>query len=228
MTDSHTRAVDCALFDLDGTLIDTLGLIRTSLAYATETVLGEALPDDVLMHNVGIPLAQQMKEFSPHHADELLRVYREHNTKVHDALIKEYPGVQLALEEAAAAGLRMGVVTSKLHESAMRGLERFSLDRFFEVVIGSDDVELHKPDPFPLLRAAELLGVGPAQCAYVGDSPHDMTAARAAGMVAICATWGVSSYERLKEAGAQYAAHSLPEAVSILTGHAEGFRVETG
>jgi pyrophosphatase PpaX len=105
------------------------------------------------------------------------------------------------------------------------GLERFSLDRFFEVVVGSDDVEKHKPDPFPLLHAARQLGVEPERCAYVGDSPHDMTAALAAGMLAVCATWGVSSLDRLEKAGAQYVAYSMTEAVSILTGHAEGFRV---
>ncbi len=217
------RLADAVLFDLDGTLIDTLGLIRESMRYATATVLGAPLPDDVLMRNVGVPLAVQMREFSEEHADELLAVYREHNDRVHDLLVREYPGVELALDELVEAGLRLGVVTSKLHRVAERGLDRFSLGRFFEVLVGSDDVDIHKPEPFPLLYAAEQMGVDPRRCAYVGDSPHDMAAARAAGMVAIAATWGVSSPERLRAAEAQYEAHSMAEVVAILTGHEEGF-----
>lgn len=214
------------LFDLDGTLLDTLGLIRESMRFATAAVLGEPLPDDVLMRNVGVPLAVQMREFSEEKADDLLRTYREHNDRVHDALVREYPGVEQALEWVVASGLKTGVVTSKLRSGAMRGLERFSLDRFFDVVIGADDVDRHKPDPYPLLHAAQVMGLDPRACAYVGDSPHDMTAARGAGMVAISATWGVSSLERLEEAGAQYHAHSMQDVVSILSGHSDGFAVE--
>lgn len=219
------HAIEVVLFDLDGTLVNTLELILESMRYTTNEVLGAPLPDDVLMHNVGVPLAVQMREFSPEHAEELLAVYRRHNDRVHDALIREYPGVDSALQQLSAAGYRMGVVTSKLHRGAQRGLDRFSLGRFFEVLVGSDDVELHKPDPFPLLHAAGLMGGEPGHCVYVGDSPHDMAAARAAGMVAIAATWGVSSRERLADAGAQYATHSMAEVAAVLCGHEAGFVV---
>jgi pyrophosphatase PpaX len=218
-------ALDCVLFDLDGTLIDTLDLIRASMRHATHTVLGAPLPDEVLMRNVGVPLAAQMREFSPQRADELLAAYRAHNDRVHDSMVREYPGVDRALEEIAAMGLRMGVVTSKLHHVARRGLDRFSLMRFFEVLVGSDDVKVHKPDPHPLLHAAELMGLSPSRCAYVGDSPHDMTAACGAGMVAIAATWGVSASDRLREAGAQYETHAMSEVVAVLAGHSAGFEV---
>lgn len=217
--------IQAVLFDLDGTLIDTLDLIKASMRFATNAVLGAPLPDEVLMHNVGIPLAQQMREFSEEHAAELLAVYREHNARVHDALVKEYPGVELALEELSARGLPLAIVTSKLRSVAMLGLERFSLDRFFEVIIGSDDVDIHKPEPYPLLKAAELLSVDPARCAYVGDSPHDMTAARAAGMTAVAALWGVASRERLAQSGAQFAAHSMTEVAALLGGHSAGFAI---
>ncbi len=73
---SDVRAV---LFDLDGTLLDTIGLILASFRHATMAVLGEALPDDVLLKNVGIPLAVQMREFDELRAEELLEVYRAHN-----------------------------------------------------------------------------------------------------------------------------------------------------
>lgn len=211
-------ALECVLFDLDGTLVDTLELILASMRHATHTVLGAALADDVLMHNVGVPLAVQMREFSEEHAQELLTVYREHNAIVHDDLVKDYPGVEGGLSALKAAGLRMGVVTSKLRSVALRGLERFALADYFEVLIGSDDVDIHKPDPFPLLHAATVMGVDPVRCAYVGDSPHDMAAASAAGMLAVGATWGVADAGRLKDAGADVLVHSMDQAVELLTG----------
>lgn len=223
--DARIGQLQCLLFDLDGTLIDTLDLIRESMRYATSTVLGAPLPDDVLMHNVGVPLAVQMREFSEPHADELLRAYREHNDRVHDLLVREYPGVEAALETLSGAGLRMGVVTSKLHRVARKGLDRFTLMRFFEILVGSDDVEIHKPHPFPLLRAASAMGVEPTRCAYVGDSPHDMEAASSAGMMAIAATWGVASRDRLVAAGAQVEAASMSDIVAIVSGHHGGFVV---
>lgn len=210
-------AVQCVLFDLDGTLIDTLELIRTSMRHTTAQVLGAALPDDVLMHNVGIPLAAQMREFSVEHADELLRVYRAHNDLVHDELVRDFPGVEIGLQKLSAAGLRLGVVTSKLRSVAQRGLDRFGLGRYFEVLVGSDDVTIHKPEPFPLLHAAGIMGVDPSACAYVGDSPHDMAAARSAGMHAIGAAWGVATLERLRAAGAEYEADSMSDVVALLT-----------
>lgn len=220
---ARLAAVEVVLFDLDGTLIDTLDLIRESMRYTTQTVLGEALPDDVLMHNVGVPLIVQMREFDEVRADEMLKVYREHNWRVHDALVKEYPGVEPALQALIGRGLRLGVVTSKARSVAERGLERFDLGPFFDLIVSYDDVPVHKPDPFPLAFAAEQLGVATDRCAYVGDSPHDMSAASAAGCVAIAATWGVSSRERLVVAGAEYEVASMEDVVLLFGGRGSAY-----
>lgn len=217
-------AVEVVLFDLDGTLIDTLDLIRESMRYTTATVLGEALPDEVLMHNVGVPLIVQMREFDEARADEMLRVYREHNWRVHDALVKEYPGVEPALQALVGAGYRLGIVTSKARAVAQRGLERFDLAPFFDVIVSYDDVPVHKPEPYPLTHAADALGVSALQCAYVGDSPHDMAAAAAAGCVAVAALWGVSERERLLAAGAEYEAGCMGDVVSLFTRGPSGYR----
>lgn len=217
--------VESVLFDLDGTLIDTIELIRESMRYATSTVLGEALPDDVLMRNVGIPLIKQMREFSPEQADELLLTYREHNHRVHDVMVKEYPGVEAALEHFVARGMRLGIVTSKSRPVAMMGLERFSLGRFFEVIVAADDVEIHKPDPHPLYYAAEQLEVEIDRCVYVGDSPHDMAASVAAGSISIAALWGGFTRERVLEPGPEYEARSIDDVVAILGGRESAYRV---
>ena len=214
--DPRLAELEAVLFDLDGTLIDSIELILASFRHATETVLGEALPDEAMLSGVGMPLARQMREFSEEHADELLRVYREHNGRMHDSLVRAYPEVPETLVWLASRGYRMGVVTSKMNAMARRGLAVFDLARFFDVVVGSDDVTVHKPDPHPLLVAAAELVVAIERCAYVGDSVHDMAAARAAGCVAIGATWGVSTREALVEAGAEYVIEGMGELKGLL------------
>ncbi len=210
-------STEAVLFDLDGTLVDTVALILSSMRHATHEVLGQALPDEVLMHNVGVPLAVQMSEFSEEHVDDLLRVYRAHNAVVHDQLIAEYPGVEEALVELVGR-YRLGVVTSKSRALAMRALERFQLDRFFEVVVACEDVERHKPDPYPVLYAAGLLGIPAERCAYVGDSPHDVSAALGAGALAVGALWGVSDRERVMRPGPDCVVADMSEVVQLFVG----------
>ncbi|MDY0087670.1 MAG: HAD-IA family hydrolase [Coriobacteriia bacterium] len=214
------------LFDLDGTLIDTVALILSSFRYATTEVLGAPLSDEVLMRGVGIPLATQMREFAPDHADELLRVYREHNASIHDDMVAEYPGTRETLQMLAGAGFPMGVVTSKGAPMAHRGLDAFALREFFEVVVTSDDVERHKPDPYPLDYAAGLMGLPTAEMLYLGDSPHDMTAAIAAGAISVAALWGAFPSAAVLHPGPEYALNSITELPLLLNGDSERLRVQ--
>jgi pyrophosphatase PpaX len=218
MTGSDTRlgTVEVVLFDLDGTLIDTIDLILASMRHATEAVLGEALPDHVLLHNVGVPLRVQMREFDEDRAEELLSVYREHNAEVHDELVEEYPGTADGLSALLDAGYRLGIVTSKSRPVAERGLEAFGLGRYFECLVAYEDTEIHKPEPEPLLEAARRFGVDIGKCAYVGDSPHDMNAAIASGAVPIAALWGPFS-ERVLAPGPALALNNLSELAGALS-----------
>lgn len=212
----NTRPIEVVLFDLDGTLVDTAALILASFRYATQKVLGYSPPDEQLTDMVGIPLDYQMRVISPKHADELVRVYREHNSIVHDELIKYFPGTREALDTLQAEGMRMAVVTSKRREVAARGLSRFNLSDYFELVIGSNDTDKHKPDPEPLLLAAERMSVSADQTIYLGDSPYDMEAARAAGSIAVAALWGMFSRERLRAADAQMELTQIEELPNLV------------
>jgi len=208
-------AVEVVLFDLDGTLIDTIDMILASMRHATADILGEALPDEVLLHNVGVPLRAQMTEFSPEHAEELLVSYRAHNAIVHDELVAEFPGTDTGLKALVDAGYRLAIVTSKSRPVAMRGLSCFGLEDYFEEIVAYEDTEIHKPEPEPLLEAARRLGVPIDCCAYVGDSPHDMNAAIAAGAVPVAALWGPFR-SRVTEPGPAAAIESLTELAGIL------------
>jgi len=202
-------------FDLDGTLLDTEGLILTCMRHATSTVLGYVPPDDLLRDMIGIPLIKQMRRLDEERAEELVRVYRAHNESVHDDLIKGFPHMESTLVALKNAGYRLAVVTSKMTLQAIRGLRFFGLDGHFEFVQGSDATERHKPEPDPLLFAAKTMELAPEQCAYIGDSPYDMQSARAANMLAVAALWGMFPRERLIQAGAQKEAAHIEDLITL-------------
>jgi len=214
------KCIRAVLFDLDGTLVDTVELIRVSFRRATEAVLGEAMPDELTMANVGQPLHTQFEELVPGRADELVRVYREFNQALHDELIRDYPGTPAILRDIAESGLPMGVVTSKGTEGARRDLAHFGLTDFFEVVISADDVPIHKPDPYPLRFAAAALGVPLEYCVYVGDSPHDMSAAISGNAIAVAALWGAFAENDVLAPGPPFALRDIGELPGLLFGDA--------
>jgi pyrophosphatase PpaX len=217
--------IQAILFDLDGTLIDTIELIRISFRHATKTVLGHELPDEVTMRNVGQPLIEQFRDMAPEHAEELLAVYREYNHRRHDELAREYPGTLETLEKVRRKGLPMGIVTSKGTVAATMGVDRFGLREYMDVIVTADDVERHKPDPYPVRFAASQLGADIGYCMYVGDSPHDMQSAVAAGAISVAALWGAFPAEEVLVCGTQFALESINELTRLLDGDVERFRV---
>ena len=187
---TQTQAV---LFDLDGTLVDTYDLILASQRYATRKVLGRVISDERLMATVGTPLEDQMRDYAddPAVVSELCAVYREHNARVHDELIKCFDGIVDALACLRDAGMRLGVVTSKRADVARRACDLYGITGFMGCLVGGTDTPRHKPEPDPVLKGCELLGVDPAMCIYVGDSPFDIRAGNAAGCKTLAVTWGM-------------------------------------
>ncbi|MGG5258212.1 HAD family hydrolase [Phycicoccus avicenniae] len=178
------------LFDLDGTLADTIPLIVASYQHAFRTVLGEEVDDARARAWIGRPLLEALLEESPEHGHALDSTYREWNLANTAALIRRYDGVPELLEALAAAGVRTAVVTSKRQETARLALEGVGIDHLVTVAAGLEDTDRHKPSPDPLLRGATVLGVAPETCVYVGDATVDVQAAKAAGMAAVAVTWG--------------------------------------
>jgi pyrophosphatase PpaX len=178
------------LFDLDGTVIDSGGIILASMRHATREVLGREYADEELMRAVGGPgLEAQMEAFDPARVDELVTVYRAHNEPLHEELLC-CAGMEDALERLYAEGRRLAVVTAKRRSTVELAFAHVPLGHLFEVIVGGDETERHKPDPEPLLLAAERLGASPGEAVYIGDSPFDVRAAKAAGMASVAVTWG--------------------------------------
>jgi pyrophosphatase PpaX len=190
------------LLDLDGTVIDSVALIRESHRHAVRTVLGEDWDDARLVRNVGRPLREQMAAFSPERSEELYQVYREWNHANTAALLLPYEGVRETLLELRAAGRRLGIVTSKSRDAVDLAWDVLPWCRgLFDVEITSDDTEFHKPRPEPVLAALERLGAGIEGACYVGDAPFDIEAGNAAGVTTIAVTWGFFPLSDLAAAG---------------------------
>jgi len=148
----------------------------------------------------GPGLVAQMRDLDPNKVDELVEAYRAHNEPLHDELEAFWEIVEV-LPRLRAEGRRLGIVTAKRRATVRLAFDRLpGLEGNFEVVVTAEDTQRHKPDPAPLLHAASKLGAPPSDCAYVGDSPFDVRAAKAAGMHAIAVTWGgIHTRGRLEE-----------------------------
>lgn len=181
------------LFDLDGTLVDTVPLIVAGFQYTTRLHFGYAVAPEAVTPTIGRPLQEAFEEMHPGHGELLTANYRQFNVANHDALILEVPGVDATLTALQARGLPLAVVTSKRLYAAEMSLRRLDLSRYFVTVVTLDDVVKPKPAPDPLLVGAERLGLQPAECIYVGDAIHDIIAARAAAMPVVAVTWGAGT-----------------------------------
>jgi pyrophosphatase PpaX len=178
------------LFDLDGTLIDSGPIILASMQHATRTVLGREIAYEELAATVGGQgLVSQMQALDPDRVDELIEAYRLHNDPLHDTL-EAFDEVVALLPHLRAEGRKLGIVTAKRHRTVALAVDRFPELEGFDVVIGHEDTERHKPEPDPVLAALDRLDATPAEAAYVGDSPFDVRAAKAAGAFAVAVGWG--------------------------------------
>ena len=134
---------------------------------------------------------------SAEHAQELYDVYREYNHRRHDELIRGYEGVAEVLDGLRAAGRRLGIVTSKSADTTQMAFRAVGLREHFEVVVTASDTTEHKPSPVPLRLCLERFGAPAEGALYVGDSPVDIEAGRAAGMATAAVAWGVFGREAL-------------------------------
>jgi pyrophosphatase PpaX len=205
------------LFDLDGTLIDSGGMILASFRHATRAVLAREVPDAELLAHVGsTQLHEQMEQIDAERAGELVRAYREHNTPLHAGL-QACSGVLAVLERLEAQGRRLGIVTAKRQATVRLAFDVCPLERFFSTVVAAEDTARHKPHPDPVLLALERLGARPEDAAYVGDAPFDVESAKSAGVYAVAVGWGgIHQHERIRAASPDAFVETAEELLGVL------------
>jgi pyrophosphatase PpaX len=206
------------LFDLDGTLIDSIRLILDSYHHTLTEHNLPARTDADWLKGVGTPLSVQFSEWRefPEILQALIATYREYNLKHHDSMVTVYPGVLEAVREIKAAGIQTGLVTSKNRLGALRGLKLVGLEALMDVLVCADEVTNPKPHPEPVEKAVALLGADPPSTVYVGDSVHDMHSGRAAGVKTAAALWGPFGRDHLESASPDYWLESPRDLVALL------------
>ena len=206
------------LFDLDGTLIDSIELILNSARHAFAGWPGRVPDDAEWLSGVGIPLVTMFRRYARSEAevDALIAKYREYQLANHDRLTRCYDQVVETVDFIRAAGHPCAIVTSKTGWLARRGLEHVGLARHFDVIVGCDSCERHKPDPAPVHLAVDQLGYTAAEAVFVGDSVYDIMAGNAAGVTTIAALWGPFSREDLVAAKPAYYLDRIADLPTLL------------
>ncbi len=202
----RTTPLRAVLFDLDGTLFDSIALLLASMRYAFEEFDGAKPVEAEWIAGIGTPLITQLGDFA-RSPDELLTLrdrYRTFQQEHHFQLARIFPGALEALQSLKASGLAMALVTSKGNALAQEALDFTGMTPFIPVLVGADSCTRHKPHPEPVLLALSLLGVAASDAVFVGDSPHDVNSGNAAGVITVAATWGAFTRAQLEVANPSY------------------------
>jgi pyrophosphatase PpaX len=206
------------LFDLDGTLIDSVDLIIDSYHHTFRRHGLAMTSREELIEGIGTPLVAVFGRMTEKRSeiDAWIATYREFNLAHHDTRIRAFPGVVDMVRQIHGSGRTLGVVTSKNNAGARRGLRLIGLEEMMSVVVGADDVTRHKPDPEPVQRALASLGVPAERAVFIGDSHHDIASGKAAGVQTIAVSWGPISRERLALAEPDYLCGNVEEVLTAL------------
>lgn len=204
-----------AIFDLDGTLVDSLDDLHASVNHALRTVGLPARSRAEVRGYVGEgarTLLERAVGASTHLVDPALAAWRAHYEAHCLDRTRPYPGIAAML---AGARCPLAVLTNKPGALARRILDGLGLLPGFAVVIGGDEAP-RKPDPAGLLGILARVGASPGEAVLVGDSRHDVATARAAGVRMIAVTWGLGTREELAEAGAATLVDDAAELAPLL------------
>jgi phosphoglycolate phosphatase len=195
------------IFDLDGTLVDSLPGIAASL---NRTLSAHGLPghsDAMVRSFVGdglrnLILRAAPKGSEPALIESMLGLYRKDYDLSWDSGTAVYPGIHHMLDELRQSGFAMSVLSNKVHEFTVEMVRSIFPAIHFTAVLGQREGIPHKPHPAGALQVADMLGTAPENCVVIGDSTMDVQTAANAGMRSIAVSWGYHDRDRLLAAGA--------------------------
>jgi len=207
-------------FDLDGTLVDSRAAILGAYQHVFRSVAHAPFPfdgDSDLGQLLAMRPVEVFAQALGSREDECVAAYHEHYRDCSGYAVKAYEGAKALLEALVDKGHRIGIVTNKASDRAILDLARTGVVdvAILCTLVGSEHTVKRKPHPAPLLLALERCGAIAARSVYVGDGPHDMSAARAAGMAGVGASYGYYGADALREAGAQALIGSPMELVTL-------------
>lgn len=223
LTHPALRGIRLVAFDLDGTLIDSVPDLARAIDCMLEqeglTALGEARVRDFVGNGSRVLVERALAAHGVA-GDDLARVEQAHQSFLaHYAAdpssrTRLYPGVRECLEGLRQAGIALVLITNKPEAFIEPLLSHFALSEHFALALGGDSLPTRKPDPAPLLLAAERLGALPRQALMVGDSRHDIAAGRAAGFRTLAVPYGYNHGEPITRSHPDHVVESLAELVA--------------
>ena len=179
------------VFDVDGTLIDSGMADLRGLQDTLEQLTGVVTPIEELRFSQGIPGITTLQLLGIEDPEGVQKLWIQNIVK-YSGNITLFPEMQEALEALDARGVKLGVVTSRIHEEFDQDFPRYGVAHLFGPMICADDTPGHKPEPDPLLRYMELTGSRPEEVLYVGDTINDSLCAQRSGADFALALWGAN------------------------------------
>lgn len=194
------KKIDTVLFDFDGTIMDTNNVIIMSWQHTFRTLKNREEEVSRITATFGEPLETTMRNFFPDEPlEEAVEIYRSYQKTNFRGLITLFPGMKELIIELKNREYKVGLVTSRLHSTAMEGLEKFQLKECFDAIVTPEDTDKHKPDPAPVNVALEKLGSKPENSVMVGDTIFDILCARNAGVKSVLVSWSLALEGKTKE-----------------------------
>lgn len=194
------RNIDTVLFDFDGTIMDTNNVILMSWQHTFKTLENREEDESKLTATFGEPLERTLERFFPDvPVEESIKIYRNYQRSNFSELITLFPGMKELVMKCKARGYKTGLVTSRLKITAMEGLDKFDLEKYFDVIITPEDTDKHKPDPAPVNIALERLGSKPENAVMLGDTLFDIQCSHNAGIGAVLVSWTMALAGKTKE-----------------------------
>lgn len=190
-------ALNTVIFDFDGTIADTNSLIINSWQHTYMERTGKPGNEEDIIRSFGEPLAITMKKVFPQFdVNESIEIYRSYQVGQFEKQIRPFPGMVETVRNLKTGGYKVAVVTSRLRNTTLHGLNCFGIANDFDVIVSCEDTDKHKPNPEPVLMALDRLSAKPEEAVMVGDSMFDICCAHNAGVQAALVGWALAVTEQ--------------------------------
>lgn len=203
----NSKTIKGIIFDLDGTLLDTLGDLTTAVNLTAKEYHQPQLTKQQVSNNIGngfkVTITKSLPQVDETEIPTAVAKFKAYYSQVYMEDSKAYDGIDDLLKILQNRGIKLSVVSNKVHDYVVDLIQTRFPTIHFDLIYGEGDNQKRKPDPQGLLEACTAMGLAPDEVLMIGDSDADLLSALAINMPMIAVSWGFNSVEKLKNAGCQ-------------------------